>query len=452
MAKSFQRPQAAQATEGGFERTSRSAFESGSRAWKSDSNFFWQRRIQFDDPGKHKILPRVCLIALQAHLGRIRMLTDDDFPDIPVPAYREVVSPISEEVPSSFEHTSYHRPVYPGGTRFAINGHGGGDGDHDQSESPGDTMRSPDTTAWMSGRVYTLSANNSSGSLDEMAEGKTAGNQLKLHDSPEKRNSMQAPFRPVHQQRQPMMTSQNRFHVPPARQGSGIFDPSAPAFNPNVQVFRPLKQGPAVGPSYPGAGKSRLPVFSQLQSMDSGSEKGSSRRSDRSSPTNSIDSLTNSVDSMHTDGSVAPRLLIRELTQKMGSKDEAKAAAAAKKVFDIVRESCPTWRQNQTEICRSPEMLATLAGLLRAGSERCRCENISCRFSIFFMWGCDIHVECPQIRSMQSFGEHSVPKSGSSWPSTPCRCHGCEWRGRFVHDALREILFSHVPSPGATHA
>jgi hypothetical protein len=293
------------------------------------------------------------------------MISDDDFPDIPVAGYREVVSPISEEVPSSFEHV-YHR--FRGDSRFAINGYGG-EGEHDQADGHAENIRTPDANSWMPGRVYSLSANNSSGSLEDMAEGKVTGNQQHaMHESPEKRNNVHVPFRPVPHERAHVMPNQGRAPIPPSR---GIFDPSAPAFNPNVPAFKPVRSGPSYGPNM-GGGKSRLPVFSQLQSMDSGSEKGSSRRSDRSSPTNSIDSLTNSVDSMHTDGSVAPRLLIRELTQKMSSKDEAKAAAAAKKVFDIVRESCPTWRQNQTEICRSPEMLATLAGLLRAGSERCR--------------------------------------------------------------------------------
>jgi len=123
-------------------------------------------------------------------------------------------------------------------------------------------------------------------------------------------------------------------------------------------------------------GEGRLPVFYTLQA-DSGSERGSSRRSDRSSPTNSIDSLTSSFDSLFTDGSVAPRMLIRELASKMRSADDSKAAAAAKNVYDIVRDVCPTWRQNQTEICRCHEMLQALAALLRSPSERCRYE--ACR-------------------------------------------------------------------------
>jgi hypothetical protein len=70
-------------------------------------------------------------------------------------------------------------------------------------------------------------------------------------------------------------------------------------------------------------------------------------------------------------------MLIRELASKMRSADESKAAAAAKNVHDIVREGCATWRQNQTEICRSHEMLQALASLLRSPSERCRYE--ACR-------------------------------------------------------------------------
>jgi len=121
--------------------------------------------------------------------------------------------------------------------------------------------------------------------------------------------------------------------------------------------------------------ETRLPVFFTLQTTDSGSERGSSLRSDgRSSPTNSIDSLTNSFDSMLPDGSIIQSLLISELVVKMRSADPSKAAAAAKNVFDIVRETCPTWRQNQTQICRSPDMLQALAHLLLSRSERCRYE------------------------------------------------------------------------------
>ena len=123
----------------------------------------------------------------------------------------------------------------------------------------------------------------------------------------------------------------------------------------------------------------RLPVFHSMQPADSGSDRGSLTLSGRSSPTNSIDSLTASFDSLRADGKMAPRtrVLVTDLVAKLNSSDESRAATAAKNVFDIVRDTCPTWRENQTMICRSSEVLVALTGLLHSHSERCRFE--ACR-------------------------------------------------------------------------
>lgn len=66
-------------------------------------------------------------------------------------------------------------------------------------------------------------------------------------------------------------------------------------------------------------------------------------------------------------GRHAGRLVGRQASRQVGRQGSAdggawmcagaQAAAAAKNVYDIVRDVCPTWRQNQTEICRCHEML-----------------------------------------------------------------------------------------------
>lgn len=299
----------------------------------------------------------------------------NEYPSSSIPAHKKIFSPIEEE---AGDNSGARNDEKKGNvSRFTITG--GGAREEEGDERGGDVTHKPSDQSGViiDGNSPIKDKNfrrgQSMGSLDEhihLASSK-AGTETYRDEK------QQMPYR-----QQPVS-----FQSPAPRvgQGGSGFNPSVPAFKPSAPEFQPVEvthdnapgrprhSGPPVSMGTLGmGGKSRLPVFSQLQAVDSGSDRGSSRRSDRSSPTNSIDSMTNSIDSMHTDGKVAPRMLIRELTQKMGSKDESKAAAAAKKVFDIVRESCPSWRQNQTEICRSPEMLMTLAALLRAGSERCR--------------------------------------------------------------------------------
>jgi hypothetical protein len=342
------------------------------------------------------------------------MAGDEDFSvetvcpsSLRVAGYREVVSPISEDQASSFDLS--HMPsrfAVPGGEE-GVGREGGAAGTGRGSRAGSGAQRSLEAS--LSPAVKSLVLGDSSPtSSSALSGGSTA--------SPPSGEESGRPIRP-----EPIRASKGGSDgqqdcMPPGNNlnpGVKEFNPAAADFTPGSEHgaassvrgggrppaaqggmssggpphLAPAGRGGHYGPGRGGFNNAggqgaakmggRLPVFSSLQSMDSGSERGSSRRSDRSSPTNSIDSMTNSIDSMHTDGTVPPRMLIRDLTQKMGSKDESKAAAAAKKVFDIVRESCPTWRQNQTEICRSKEMLSMLARLLRAGSERCRYE--ACR-------------------------------------------------------------------------
>lgn len=270
----------------------------------------------------------------------VRMAGDEDVSvetvcpsSLRVAGYREVVSPISEDQASSFDLS-----LMP--SRFAVPGgeEGGGEeggvaGNSRVSLRAGSSAQrsleaalSPAAKSLILGDSSpTSSSALSGGSTASPPSGEETGRPIRpepirvgkggvegLHDGTPSGNGLNPAanqFNPAAADFTPgseNAASSSRGWRPPAAQGgmsSGGPPHNAPAGRGGHHASG---RGGFSNVGGQGGAKSRLPVFSSLQSMDSGSERGSSRRSDRSSPTNSIDSMTNSIDSMHTDGTVPP--------------------------------------------------------------------------------------------------------------------------------------------------